>query len=122
MANIRELDKAIAAHSMWKAYLRTAIDKGELHTSVEKIQDDHECAFGQWLFGSGLTAQDRETAHYKTVKELHAKFHEETADIADLALKGKKSEAEALMASNSAYSALSAKLTAAMMAWKKVSK
>ena len=107
---------------MWKARLRKAIDERGLQISVEIIRNDHECAFGQWLFGSGLTAQDKATSHFKTVKELHARFHEVTADIADLALKGKKAEAEALMAPTSEYHALSAKLTSAMMAWKKVSK
>jgi len=122
MANVQELDKAIAAHSMWKSHLRTAIDKKELHVSVAVIRDDRQCAFGQWLYGGSLTAQDRASANFKTVSELHAQFHVETAKIADMALKGKKAEAEALMASNSDYSALSAKLTASMMAWKKVSK
>ncbi len=122
MANVQELEKAIAAHSMWKAHLRTAIDKRELHIPVETIRDDRACPFGQWLFGKGLSAGDRATEHYKTVQELHAQFHKETALIADLAMKGKKAEAEALMAASSSYSALSAKLTTAMMAWKKVSK
>ncbi len=122
MASIQELEKAIAAHSMWKAKLKTAIDKRELNAPVETIRDDRACQFGQWLFGNGLTAADRASAHYKTVQDLHAQLHKATADIADLAMKGKKAEAEAQMAVNSAYTALSAKLTAAMIAWKKVSK
>ncbi len=122
MASIQELEKAIAAHSMWKARLRTAIDTRELHTPVEEIRDDHACPFGQWLFGKGLTAGDRASAHFKTVQELHARFHQETAHIADLAMTGKKAEAEAMMDPGSGYTALSAQLTSAMIAWKKVSK
>ncbi len=122
MANVQELEKAIAAHGMWKAHLKTAIDKKELHTSVEEIRDDRSCQFGKWLHGIGLTSGDRASEHYKTVQELHAQFHRETAQIADLAMKGKKAEADALMSASSSYTALSAKLTSAMIAWKKVSK
>jgi hypothetical protein len=37
MANIEEIDKAISAHGMWKARLKTAIETGKLDTPVETI-------------------------------------------------------------------------------------
>jgi hypothetical protein len=122
MADKKELEKAIAVHSMWKANLRKAIDQRKLEVPVEKIRIDNECEFGKWLYGPSLAAADKASAHYKTVKDLHADFHRNTAHIAELALQGKKAEAEALMASNSAYIDLSARLTGAMIAWKKESK
>lgn len=122
MANIEELDKAIGAHGMWKTRLKVVIDTGKSDVSVETIRQDNQCAFGKWLYGNTHTAVDKASSHYKKVKELHAQFHVTAARVAELALKGKKAEAEAMMASGGEYSAISANLTRAMMEWKTVLK
>jgi Chemoreceptor zinc-binding domain len=122
MANIEELDKAIDAHGMWKARLRKAIDTGKTEASVDTIRQDNQCVFGKWLYGVTLTAVDKASSHYKTVKDLHAEFHKAAAAVAEVAVGGKKAEAEKMMARGGEFSTVSIKLTQAMLEWKKVSK
>jgi hypothetical protein len=119
MVDIKEIDQAIAAHGYWKAYLRNAIITGKIDTPVETIRSDNQCIFGRWLDASMLTSTEKESYHYITVKELHAKFHETAARVAGLVLAGKKSDAERMMAPDGEYAKISAQLTLAMMGWKK---
>ena len=120
MANIQEIDKAIAAHGMWKVRLKSAISTGTSEMPVATIRTDNQCAFGQWLYGQTLSASDKATPNYKTVKDLHAEFHKVAAKVAEFALSGKKDEAENVLSHE--FAATSVKLTAAMMEWKKISK
>lgn len=122
MASIEELDKAIGAHGSWKTRLKTAIETGKIEVSIDTIKVDNQCAFGKWFYGSTLNPQDKTSTHYKTVKELHAEFHKIAAKVAELAINGKKSDAEKMMAVGGEYSKISSKLTQAMIDWKKVSK
>lgn len=119
MADKAEIDKAIGAHGMWITRLKMAIETGKVETPVETIRQDNQCVFGKWLYGATLTAGDKASIHYKTVKERHAKFHQCAARVAELATTGKKAEAEKLMAVTGEFSTASAELTAAMVAWKK---
>lgn len=120
MANIQEIDKAIGAHGMWKVRLKTAISTGKSEVPVATIRTDNQCAFGQWLYGSTISASDKATQNYKTVKDLHAEFHKVAARVAELALSGKKDDADKILSQE--FAAASIKLTAAMMEWKKTSK
>jgi len=120
MANIQEIDKAIGAHGMWKVRLKTAISTGKSEIPVATIRMDNQCAFGQWLYGQTLSASDKTTSNYKTVKDLHAEFHKVAAKVAELALSDKKDEADRVLSNE--FSTASTKLTASMMDWKKISK
>ena len=122
MANIQELDKAIAAHGMWRTRLKMAIDTGALDTPVATIRVDNQCALGKWLYGTTLNAQDKLSENFKTVQSLHADFHKSAAGVAELALSGKKSDAEKMMSLNGEFSVVSGKLIGALMEWKKKSK
>ena len=115
----KEIEKAIGAHGMWKHRLKTAIENGKIDTPVKTIAMDNQCDFGKWLDGTTLTLTDKTSAHFKTVKELHEEFHKTAARVAGFAVSGNKSEAKKLMAIGGDYSLISAKLTAAMMEWKK---
>lgn len=119
MAHIEEIQKAIAAHSKWKADLRQAMQTGKIDTPVETIRMDNQCFFGKWLDGSELTPAEKASHHYKTVKEHHAEFHKTAARVVELVLAGKKSDAEGMMSLGGEYAKISAKLTLAMMDWKK---
>lgn len=121
MINIEELDKAIGAHGMWKARLKSAIDSGKIDTPIELIRIDNQCAFGKWFYGSTISDIDKSSIHYKTIKELHAEFHRVAARVAELAISGKKAEAAKMMAYGGEYSSISSNLTQAMIAWKKES-
>ncbi len=120
MASIEELDKAIGAHGMWKVHLKTVISTGKTDAPLATIRADNECAFGKWLYGQTLTALDKATAEYRTVRDLHAQFHKAAGRVAELATSGNKDGAEKLLADE--FTAVSLKLTTAMIAWKKLSK
>jgi hypothetical protein len=119
MVDPMEIDNAIAAHGAWKSRLKTAIDTGTLETSPATIGADNKCAFGGWLYGSTLTPQEKASPEYNEIKRLHAQFHQLAGRVAQLALAGKKAEAEAIMGPSAEYAAISGKLTLALMQWKK---
>jgi hypothetical protein len=119
MADRTEIEKAIGAHGMWKGRLSLAIEAGKSATPVESIRMDNQCVFGKWLHGSTLTSVDRASHHFKTVKELHAEFHKTAARVMELALSGSKTEALKAMSFGGEYASISARLTGAMMEWKK---
>jgi hypothetical protein len=58
------------------------------------------------------------TAHYKTVHDLHARFHIEAAHVLELALASQREKAAAAMAIGNPFASVSSRLTAAMTAWK----
>lgn len=115
----QEIVKAIAAHGQWKTRLKNAIESSTIDVPVATIETNNQCAFGKWLYGPSIAAQDKATQHYKTVVELHTKFHKTAAKIAALAVAGKKPEAEKLMGLNGDFATISAQLTGALMSWKK---
>ena len=121
MANIEQLDKAIGAHGLWKTRLRMAIDTGKTAVEVETIRQDNQCVFGKWLYGDTLTSLDKASGHYTSVRALHADFHKTAAHVAELAVAGKKKDAEEMIA-NGDYARISVKLIQAMMDWKKDTK
>jgi methyl-accepting chemotaxis protein len=119
MADQAEIDKAIAAHGMWKTRLKDAIEKGKIDTPAETIRVDNHCSFGKWLYSPALNSVDKGSEHYKAVKDLHAEFHKTAAKVVELALDGKRTEAEKMIALDGDYAGISAKLTSAMVGWKR---
>lgn len=114
---MEEIQKAIAAHGMWKQRLRTAIATGQSDVSVSDVCHDNQCAFGKWLYT--LDPATRSSNRWQCVRTLHADFHREAARILELALAGRKFEAEEALTFSRPFSDISAKLTAEMMAWKR---
>jgi methyl-accepting chemotaxis protein len=108
--------KAIAAHGLWKTRLKEAIATGSSIFRVSAVKLDNACDFGKWLYD--LPAQQRLDDHWAKAKDLHAAFHTEAARILDLALTGKKAEAEAALEMGTAYAATSAALVNELQAWK----
>ena len=122
MASIKEIDKAIGAHGLWKSRLKMTIESSRIDTPVETIRRDDECDFGKWLHGSTLTSSDKATKQCQAVVDLHARFHQTASRVVELALTGRKSEAETMMISGGEYAVVSDELTRAMTEWKKTSK
>jgi len=112
-----EIHKGIGAHGMWKHRITDAINTGKSEWSPPLVRQDNQCEFGKWLHA--CQAGDKTPVHYDKVKELHAQFHKAAADVLQLALAGKKAEAEAAIALKSEYKMASSALTSQMMAWKK---
>lgn len=112
-----EIRKAIGAHGMWKQNLRSAIDSGKSEHSTATVCQDNQCAFGKWLYSVDATIKS--SSRWQCVKTAHAEFHREAARVLDLALAGKKKEADDGLAFTSNFGNASAKLTKEMMEWMK---
>ena len=111
------LKRAISAHSAWSARLKAAIDTGHLDIPVNTVRANNQCQFGKWLYGGGLTAAETQTEHYRQTSQLHARFREEAAKVAELAIQGQKQAAEQAMGPASEYVKISAALTKALTEW-----
>jgi hypothetical protein len=118
MLNVDMIQKAIAAHASWKARLRTAVDKGKFDAMPAIVRTDNRCEFGKWLYGPDFTAAEKETQNYRTAIDLHAKFHQEAANVVDLATSGRKSEAEQAISMEGSYSKASSALTKELVQWR----
>lgn len=107
---------------MWKKVLKNAVDTGEINIQISTIQADSQCSFGKWLSGSTITEDEKNSSHYQEVRGLHATFHEKASEVAQLAISGHKARAMKMLEVNGEFTAASAALTTAMMAWLKQSK
>ncbi|MGC8638786.1 MAG: CZB domain-containing protein [Isosphaeraceae bacterium] len=116
MQELHPIDKAIAAHARWKSHLRQAINTGKSDFTVEVVRPDSLCEFGKWL--RERPAAEKMSEHYKTVSDLHARFHFEASHVLELALAGEREKATAAMAVGGPFANVSSKLTAVMTAWK----
>ena len=110
------ISKGIGAHGMWKQRLVTAINTGESEWTPAIVCQDNQCDFGKWLYS--CSAQEKSSPHFNKVKGLHANFHVSAAKVLELALSGKKSEAEDAIKSGNDYMDTSVALTKEMMSWK----
>lgn len=97
----------ISAHVMWKqrliAYL-AGNNQEQLDPDVIKLDD--RCPLGQWIYGEGKPMET--LPGYEEVRELHAQFHQNAAQVVSLHQADSTAEAEALL--NGDYSRLSEKL------------
>ncbi len=112
-----EMKKFIAAHDLWKVRLRTAINLGQCEFSVEQTRVDNLCAFGKFFHALPAAVQASEQG--RKVREKHAAFHREAARVLELALGGKKDQANGALAQESAFTRLSAELTQLLTDWEK---
>lgn len=122
MLDPKEIDKALEAHAAWKERLRTAIESGKIETSVTTIAADNQCAFGKWLYGGTLTAEDKGSAQYKEIIRLHGEFHKVAAKVATLATSGMKAEAQKMIEFGNEYAQISGQLSLALKRWKETMK
>lgn len=111
-----QIDKAIGVHGLWKKRIRDAIASGKSEFQPVNVKVNNKCDFGKWLGTLPISAKGED---YKVVVELHTKFHKEAGRILELAITGKKAEAEKAIALASEYANLTSSLTGAMMKWKR---
>ncbi len=111
------LKSAIEAHGAWSARLRAAIQSRKLDMPVATIAADNQCQFGKWFYGGDLSTAEKEAANYRTVKQLHAQFHEQAARIAQYAIAGQKEKAESAMSGSSEYANVASALTKVLTKW-----
>ncbi len=117
MTDANKINQAIAAHARWKHVLKEAIETKKSDRSLADVKSENHCEFGQWLLE--LPLSDRQSKHWQTVRPLHAEFHQVAAKVLELALAGKREQAEAEMKISGNFTRLSTKLTIAMTNWKR---
>jgi len=118
MVSPDNIQTAIAAHASWKARLRAAIGSGKFDVPVATVKQDNQCQFGKWLYGSEISAAEKQTEHYRTVRQLHAQFHEQAAKVVEFAISGQKDAAGKAIGFSGDYTRVSSELTAAMARWR----
>lgn len=101
-----DFDKIIQSHSRWKFHLKDAVEQGKSNFTVVEVRNPHLCQFGQWLD----SPEGKKTPHYQELFELHRHFHEEAANILQLALHKQKEAALEKMKLGSQFNQLAAKL------------
>ncbi len=114
-----EITAAVGAHGLWKGRLRDAIRTGKSDVAPQDVRGDHQCKFGQWLHGASIPGSVKTSAGYAECLGLHQKFHVAAAHVLELALAGKRADAEAALGEAGDFAALSRKLTEAMVRWQK---
>lgn len=114
----REVTQAIHWHAAWKRRLRYAIEFGETPVTVEEAGQDRQCDFGCWLLSSAFPEMERD-GNYEAIRLLHQQFHKVAAATLQLALNGRKEEAERAMTANGAYARASHRLVTALNNWRK---
>lgn len=113
----QQVNKALAAHSMWKQRLRDAVATGHSDFQVEKVKRDDCCEFGKWLYA--CPEEVKTGKHWSCVKDLHATFHREAGGILEKALGGKKEEAnKEIETTASVFGKTSVLLSDALLQWK----
>ena len=116
MIDLDPITHAIASHAKWKFRLRQAIKTGQSEWTSDGVRKDDQCEFGKWL--RSIPAGEQRDEHWKAVLDRHAEFHKAAADVLELALAGRRSEAEQAIDPGSRFAEASKGLTLAMMAWK----
>ena len=111
------LKSAVSAHSAWTSRLKAAIASRHLDIPVATVRVDNQCQFGKWLYGEQLSAEEKQTDHYRSVKQLHTQFHEAASEVAQFAISGQKEAAENAMSPGSEYTRVSSALTGALNNW-----
>ena len=114
---VDEIMKAIGAHGAWKMRLRTAIQLGSSDVDPGAVRCDNLCAFGKWLHGPSLDPTIKSGMPFQVTKRLHAEFHECASDVLELALRGDKPNAQALL--DGEYAQRSTKLVEALSKWRR---
>jgi hypothetical protein len=111
-----EIEKALTAHGAWRQRLINVIATGNSDVNVAQVQVDNACVFGKWFYG--LPPASRSADVCTKIQKLHAEFHKEAARILDLALAGKKTDAEKAIQFGTPFMDISGKLSLALTQWK----
>ena len=115
----REINKAIAAHGVWKVRLHEAISTGKSDYQPGIVALDTACEFGKWFYA--IPTADRPAEFWPKIQQLHARFHEEAGRILKLALDGIAAEALSLMTDlKGVFVSTSTALSTTLYEWKQV--
>jgi hypothetical protein len=110
-----EIIKAVSAHVLWTAKLKTAIYSGESSYSLPEVEADDRCELGKWL--SQISPELKKSPHYAKTLELHHQFHGVAGRIFSLAINGRSTEALKATEANGDITKASASLVSELRAW-----
>ena len=110
------IEKAIAAHGMWKQRLLSAIESGTSDFTVAQVAVDNRCDFGKFYYA--LPRELRESEQGRRIQQLHASFHTAASQILGMALQGERDRAKQALSAGSAYDRLTEDLGRALRTWK----
>jgi hypothetical protein len=109
-----EVRRAIAAHGLWKARLKDAVQAGRSDYRASEVALPDRCDFGRWLAAQPPTARGEA---WVRIEELHAAFHQAAAAVLARLEAGDHAGAEQMLAHGEHYAMASSRLTMAMLAW-----
>jgi methyl-accepting chemotaxis protein len=118
MLDPKEIDNALNAHAAWKDRLKATVESGKTEVTVTTISANNQCAFGKWLYGPTITAEEKNSPEYAQVVKLHAAFHKVAGKVAALAIAGMKADALKMMDFGNEYAVTSGQLSLALKRWK----
>lgn len=81
-----EVGRAITAHADWKARLKQCVADGRCDASATDALRDDRCELGRWLYA--LPAEARAERAWALVRDMHANFHHEAAEVVTLVQEG----------------------------------
>ena len=116
-----EIAAAVTEHGKWIVSLSEALESLANGSSVQcqdflgRTRAADACCLGQWLCESTIPESARQSAHYKSIRELHRRFHQAAAEVITLALAGDADASAHLL--ETTLCALSKQLVAALDAW-----
>lgn len=113
-----DLDHAIDAHMQWRVKFRSALETGKA-PDVTTVSADDQCDLGRWLKGEGRATCSSHPEYQKLVDQ-HRGFHRCAGGVAAAIARGKKPEAEQLLAGE--FKTVSTATVAAISALKKAMK
>jgi hypothetical protein len=111
-----QIQKAISAHGVFKFKLAHMVEAQTNEIQPPTATADNLCTVGQWLY-EGLPPEARSGEHYRTVVDLHARFHRAAGEVASLSAARRHTEALEAMELTSYFRRISDQLVAAMEAW-----
>lgn len=101
-----DFDEVIQRHSHWKFLLKQSVEQGHSDFTVFDARNCHLCDFGKWLD----SFEGKRLPDYLEVMELHQHFHEEAANVLNLALQGRRTAALEGLKLGSPFNQATAKL------------
>ncbi len=103
------INKAIAAHGVWKSRLIEAISTGKCNISAKNALRVDVCDLGKWIYGENLLFF-RGNPQYTALEKVHAEFHARTGEILKLAENGETDRASELLERDQPFAQTSVQL------------
>jgi hypothetical protein len=106
-----EINKAIAAHGMWKSKFQDFM-AGKITLDASTVSKSDQCDFGKWLAKDGKNVLAGE---FSDVFNLHSQFHKHAGAVVNMKNSGNAKGAETSLGISGEFTAASGALTRKLM-------